>query len=165
MSKWRPTISLGESLAVVANVGVIVGLLFVWMELRQSQKQLGAEVELSLAESYQTVMGRSVENDHVAEIMMLSYSDPDSLSQLQYLQLMALHAEWMAIVYATYELWRTGAISEQTWLMHSNYYLLFLQTEWLQVFWHGMHHEGMYPPEFMRSLESRMPKLAAEESK
>ena len=89
--------------------------------------------------------------------MLLAYQDPASLTPTQYLQLMSVHAEWMAIVYATYELWRTGAISEETWKLHSNYYLELLRTEWLQQFWRGMHHEGMYPAEFMESLESRLP--------
>ena len=157
MSDKHPAISIGEGLAIVANFGVIVGLIFVWMELRQSQTQLSADVELSLAASYQVALGRAVENDHVAELMMVAYRDPESLTPTQYLQLMSVHAEWMSIVYATYELWRADAISEQTWALHSNYYLLFLQTEWLQQFWRNMHHEGMYPEAFMESLESRMP--------
>lgn len=157
MSRWRPTISFGEALAVTANLGVVVGLIFVWVELRQNQTQLGADVELTLANSYQTALGRAVENDHVADIMMMSYLDPKSLTPRQGIQLMAIHAEWMALVYATYELWKDGAISEETWLMHSNYYLEFLRTEQLQQMWRGMHHEGMYPEEFMSNLESRMP--------
>ena len=56
----------------------------------------------------------------------------------------------------TYELWRDGAISEETWLIHSNYYLHLLRTEWLQDFWREIHHDGLYPDEFMQSLESRM---------
>lgn len=75
---------------------------------------------------------------------------------------MSMHAEWMSIVYATFELWRMSAISEETWELHSNYYLLFLQTEWLQQYWRDMHHEGMYPDEFMDSLESRMPVTGGE---
>ena len=157
MSRWSPTISFGEALAVTANLGVIVGLIFVWVELRQNQTQLSADVELTLANSYQTALGRTIENDHVADIMMMSYLDPQSLTMRQNVQLMGMHAEWMALVYATYELWQNGAVSEDTWLMHSNYYLEFLRTEQLQKMWRGMHHEGMYPEEFMRDLESRMP--------
>ena len=157
MSAWRPTISLGEGLAIVANVGVIIGIVFVWMELRHNQTQLAADVEMSLAASYQTALGRTIENDKVADLMMLAYQDPTSLSPRDYTQLMAIHAEWMSIVYATYVLWRDGAISEESWQMHSNYYLEFLRTEWLQNFWRGMHHEGMYPEKFMGDLEARFP--------
>ncbi len=159
MTNKNPAISLGEGLAIVANLGVIVGLVFVWIELRQGQSQLKADVELSLAASYQEVLGRASENEHIAEVMLTSYQAPESLSPTQYLQLMSVHAEWMAIVYATYELWRSGAITEDTWELHSNYYLLLLQTEWMQQFWRDMHHEGMYPDEFMTSLESRMPSV------
>ena len=155
MSKWQKTISLGESLAIAANLGVIVGLVLVWMELRQSQTQLAADVELSLAASYQTAIGRMIDNEQVRETMRTSYLDPDSLTMDQYGQLMGVHAEYMSFVYATYELWRSGAISEDTWLLHSNYYLHLLRTEWLQDFWREIHHEG-YPDEFMDSLESRM---------
>jgi len=157
MSKEHPSISVGEGLAIVANLGVILGILFVWMELRQNQAQLVADVELSLAASYQAAMGRTIENEQVAEIAMIAYHDPQSLTPTQYLRLMSIHAEWMSIVYATYELWRKGAISTDAWELHSNYYLLFLQTEWSQQFWRDMQHEGMYPEAFMNSLESRMP--------
>lgn len=157
MSNRQPRISVGEGLAIVANLGVILGILFVWMELRQNQAQLVADVELSLAASYQTAMGRTIENEQVAEIVMIAFQDPQSLTQTQYLRLMSIHAEWESVVYATYELWRKGAISTEAWELHSNYYLLFLQTEWLQQFWRDMHHEGMYPEEFMNSLESRLP--------
>ncbi len=161
MSKKHPSISLGEGLAIVANLGVVLGLIFVWVELRQSQTQLRADVELSLAASYQTVLGRASENEHLADLMFLAYQEPEALTQRQYIQLMSVHAEWMAIVYATYELWQSGAIAQETWELHSNYYLLLLQTEWIQGFWRGMHHDGMYPAEFMQSLESRMPTPAA----
>ena len=159
MADRQSNISLGEGLAIVANAGVIIGLIFVWVELRQGQTQMKADIELSLAEAYQSVLSRAAENDHVAEIMILAYQDPRSLSQLQYVQLMSIHAEWMSIVYATYQLWQSGAISEQSWLSHSNYYLLFLQTGWLQDFWHGMDHDGLYPQAFIDSLESRMPAI------
>ena len=159
MADRQPRISLGEGLAIVANAGVIVGLIFVWVELRQGQTQMRADIELSLAEAYQSVLSRAAENDHVAEIMILAYEEPRSLSQLQVVQFMSIHAEWMTIVFATYQLWQSGAISEEAWLAHSNYYLLFLQTEWLQNFWRGMNHEGLYPEAFIESLESRMPAL------
>ena len=157
MSDKVPAISVGEGLAIMANVGVVIGLLFVWFELRQNQTQLNADVELSLASSYQQVLGRSTENEHVAEILFTAYTDPDSLTPIQYLQLMSIHGEWMAIIYATFELRESGAIDEDTWHFHSAQYLSFLQTEWMQNFWRGIHHEGMYPPGFLEELESRMP--------
>jgi len=157
VSSRQPRISVGEGLAIVANLGVILGILFVWMELRQNEAQLVADVELSLATSYQTAMGRTIENGQVAEIVMIAFQDPQSLTPTQYVRLMSIHAEWMSVVYATYELWRKGAISTAAWELHSNYYLLMLQTKWMQQFWRDNHHEGMYPEEFMNSLESRLP--------
>ncbi len=155
MSDKQPAISVGEGLAIVANLGVVLGLIFVWMELRQNQTQLKADVELSLASSYQEVMGRMSENTHLTEVVRLAYTDPGSLTAIQYTQLMAVHAEWMAIVYATWELRQSEAISEESWLLHSGSYLHFLRTEWIHDFWRGMHHEGQYPEEFMQNLESR----------
>ena len=157
MNNKVPAISVGEGLAILANVGVVIGLLFVWAELRQSQTQLNADIELSLAAAYQSAHGRLTENDHVAEVMMTAYSDPESLTAVQYVQLMSIHAEWMTIIYAAYELLESGAIDEDTWNLHSAQYLSFLQTEWVQNFWRGMHHEGMYPPGFLEELESRLP--------
>ena len=161
MSSKQPAISVGEGLAIVANLGVVIGLIFVWMELRQSQTQLAADVELNLAAAYQTAMGRAVESEEVAVILAKAYSAPETLTRTEYLRLMSIHAEWMSIVYATYQLWQSGAIDEATWDYHSTYYLLFLQTEWMQNFWRGLHHEGMYPALFLEELEARMPGIAA----
>ena len=157
MNTRVPAISLGEGLAILANLGVVLGLIFVWAELRQNQAQLKADVELSLAAGYQEALGRTVENPHVAEILFKTYLEPESLTQVQYVQVMSIHAEWMALVYATWELYRSGAIDEQTWRYHSNQYLYFLSTEWTQNFWRGMLHDGMYPQEFLDEMESRMP--------
>lgn len=150
-------ISIGEGLAILANVGVVIGLIFVWMEIRQSQTQLKADVELSLASSYQTVLGRSVDNPAVADLLATAYMRPDELSTTQYLQLMAYHAEWMALVFATYQLWTTGAIDIDVWHQHSQYYLLFLTTPWMQDFWRGLNHDELYPEEFLNELEARLP--------
>ena len=159
MSEKPPAISVGEGLTIVANAGVIIGLVFVWMELRHNQLQLRADVELSLATAYQTVLGRVVENPEMAEIQIQVYRDgPNSLAGPQYIQLMSGHAEWMSLMYATYQLWQSGAISEETWDFHARYYLMLLQTEELQSFWRGMNHgDAMYPRNFLDELEARPP--------
>lgn len=157
MSENRSKISIGTGLTILTNIGLVIGLIFVWLELRQNQTQLEADVELSLATSYQTALGRVVENQALAEIIGTAYVDPESLTLTQYLQFTSHHAEWMALVFATYQLWRSGAIEEEVWEQHSSYYLLFLQTPWLQKFWHELNHDNLYPPHFIEELESRLP--------
>ncbi len=159
MSERPPAISVGEGIAIIANLGVVIGLVLVWMELRQSQVQLQAEVELTLATAYQTVLGRVVENPDMAAVQVIAYRDgPNSLTMPQYIQLMSNHAEWMSVVYATYQLRQSGAISEATWDYHARHYLMLLQTEDMQLFWREMQHgDELYPQDFIDELEARLP--------
>ena len=104
MSEKRSVVSIGKGLTILANVGLIIGLLFVWLELRQNQTQLKAEVELNLASGYQTALGRGVENPALVNIIGTAYFEPESLTPTQYTQLTFYHAEWMTLVFATYQL-------------------------------------------------------------
>ena len=122
MSELRGRISIGQAATILANIGVLVGLVFVILELQQNRVSLEAEIELSLAQSYQEAMGRSLENPAVAELLSTAFTDPESLTQIQYVQLMAWNAEWMAIVYATYRLRISGAVDEDSWRQHANYF-------------------------------------------
>ena len=157
MSEKRSAISIGEGLTIVANLGLVIGLMFVWLELRQSQTQLEAEVELNIASSYQTALGRMVDNPEIADVMIAAYSNPESLTPTQYLQLTSYHAEWMVLVFATYQVWRSGAVEDEVWDQHSTYYMLFLQTPWMQEFWRSLNHDDLYPRQFIEELEARLP--------
>jgi hypothetical protein len=157
MSEKRSVISIGQGLTILANVGLVIGLIFVWLELRQNQTQLKAEVEFSLASGYQTALGRVAENPAIADILGAAYFEPESLTQTQYAQLTFYHSEWMTLVFATYQLWRAGAIEDEVWEQHSRYYLTFLLTPWMQDFWRGLHHDGVYPQHFIEQLEARLP--------
>lgn len=156
MSEKRSVISIGEGLTIVANLGLVIGLMFVWLELRQNQTQLAAEVELNIASTYQTALGRIVDNSVLAETIGIAYFDPESLTPAQFLQFTSYHAEWMVLVFATYQVWRSGAIDDEVWDQHSTYYMLFLRTPWLQEFWRDMNH-NIYPKQFLRELEARLP--------
>ena len=76
-------------MTVLANLGVLIGLILVVAELRQNQVSLQAEIELNLASAYQEALGRSSENASVAELMQTAFVTPDSLSRTQFTQLTA----------------------------------------------------------------------------
>ena len=149
-------ISIGQAMTVLGNLGVIVGLIFVGMELQQNRINLQAEIELGLASSYQEAMGRTVESPAVAQLLQTAFLEPDSLTGIQTVQLMSWNAEWMAVVYATYRLRELGAVDEQQWLQHSSYFMLFFQTEWMRSFWRETNH-GTYPADFLAELEQLVP--------
>lgn len=158
-SDGKRGISIGQAATIVANLGVLIGLVFVIFELQQNRLNLQAEIELSIAASYQVAMGRTLENPVVAELMQTAFTQPDSLSDVQYVQLMSWNAEWMAVTYATHRLWRMGAISEETWLQHGSYFALFFQTEWIRDFWRAT-NAGIYPETFLQEFEALLPTVS-----
>jgi hypothetical protein len=60
---------ISTGLVVTANVGVLVGLIFVLIELRQNQETLDASIQLTLSAAYQEISSRVVENRDFAEVL------------------------------------------------------------------------------------------------
>lgn len=156
MPDKRWSVSLGQAVTVLANLGVLVGLIFVVAELQQNRVALQAEIELDLAAAYQTTIGRGVDNASVVDLLQTAFLTPDSLSQAELTRLMGWSAEWMAVVYATYRLRELGAVDDEVWQQHGSYFALFFQTPWMREFWRST-STGVYPDDFMAELETLMP--------
>ncbi|MEN8374564.1 MAG: hypothetical protein ABFS34_03880 [Gemmatimonadota bacterium] len=142
-----------STVALVANLAILVGLVFVIVELRQNQKNLDATVQMSLASAYQEVASRAVENPQFAETIFRMFSTPDSLTEVELVQAINWTSEWAAIVFAASELRATGAISEETWLQHASNFSLFLKDDWFRDFFRAQFAVS-YPAEFMAELDS-----------
>jgi len=59
-------INIGESLGILANIGVIAGIIFLAMELRQNNNLLAAQARYSLRQ-YRSDIADSIMAPHVLE--------------------------------------------------------------------------------------------------
>jgi hypothetical protein len=72
------TIDLGKALGILANLGVIAGIVFLGLEIRQNTAALDREIAISSAE---TVFGKVAESDYLPEIFekVMAIQGPDAV--------------------------------------------------------------------------------------
>ena len=83
-------IDLGQTVAILANVGVIAGIVFLGYELRQNNELMAAEQRfnrLIIATGTPTMVA---ENPDLAQAYVKANNDPDSLNAVERVQLNAV---------------------------------------------------------------------------
>ncbi len=63
-------IDLGQTIGILANVGVIAGIVFLGFELRQNNQFLGAEARYNLLQNRQAVHLMVIQDDNVAGLLV-----------------------------------------------------------------------------------------------
>ena len=77
---------INKWLSLVANVGVLCGLILVAYEIRQSTQQATGESIIELQGAYREILISDYETD-IAEHLVKSYSNPDELTDTEIVQL------------------------------------------------------------------------------
>ena len=73
-------IDLGQTMTVLANIGVIIGIVFLVFELDQNNKQLRAQAQFNYMESRANTRFQIAFNPEVAELLL---KPVDSLTELE----------------------------------------------------------------------------------
>jgi hypothetical protein len=113
-------IDLGQSISMLANIGVIAGLIFIAYELRQNT----LATELAASQGFHDASGAAnrmmVENPHIS-LLIASDIEGEELSQAERIQLNnALHNQFRAWE-MNYWQFEQGALDEELWRGYSNY--------------------------------------------
>lgn len=154
--RWR------TAAALLTNLAVLVGLGLVIVELRQNQKALDASVQLSIAELYQAMGAQVLENPELAQTFQDMFFQPDSLSPTEYMQAAGWTQNWNALLYATWQLRRSGAISAETWDQHARYFALYLVHAPAYRSLYESLSKGAYPDPFFLEITTIADRFAEE---
>jgi hypothetical protein len=127
-------IDVGQMIVVLANLGVIAGIVFLGFELRQTRIALQDSSHLSTAELSQTSFDRLWEPGFAA-INQAGMKDFSSLSDTE-------RSQFAAYVYQRLNLWeyafysyRRGILDEEIWIGWDMNFLDELRTEAWQEVW------------------------------
>ena len=146
---------INSTLALTANIGILIGLFFVILELRQNQDTLDASIQLSLSSGYQEIASRPVENRQFAAVLVKAFGNLDDLDMVDKVQLMNWNQEQLTLLYATYELRNSGIVSEAVWDHNANWFATFLETPQILEFYET-YSRHVYPEDFFLEIESRI---------
>jgi hypothetical protein len=146
---------ISTGLMVTANVGVLVGLIFVVFELRQNQKSLDASIQLTLSAAHQEIASRVVENRDFAEVLEKSFWRPDDLDIPDAIRLTNWIQEYLVLLFATYELRNKGVVSEATWEHNALYFAGFLENPNFRDHYEK-YSRDTFPEEFFLAIEEHI---------
>ncbi len=145
---------INTTLGLLANVGIVVGLFFVILELNQNQKSLNASIQLSLSSAYQEIASRPIENREFAVVLSKIFSRPEDVDQVDTIQVVNWNQEFLSVLYATYELRKDGVISDELWDHNARQFAGFLRIpSYRKIYERFSRH--LYPEEFFVEIESK----------
>lgn len=99
----------------IANLGVLVGLLFLVYEVNQTNINQRMEAKLSLSERFSEFDGGVAENNDLAQILVKADSQGAGLSQVELLPYQSHYHRWMNILMRVDALYDEGVLEDSDW--------------------------------------------------
>ena len=125
---------IGQSLQVVSNVGVIIGLLVVAVQMRKTSEAIrGTRLDVSNQGSMQIDVG--VMGDNAAEALATALSDPARLTKGQLYQVIAVHDAYLSGTLAQWQAYRAGQTSSDDWAYAREAFAVIFSTPAAQEIW------------------------------
>jgi hypothetical protein len=108
-------IVMGQLLSIVANLGVIAGIVFLAFELRQNTEAVQAESFQSYTDSSISFLSQIAQNAEFAEIAYASLYNTRPLNEVEEYRLrLNLRTQWYRFQNA-YSQWNRGALAVEDW--------------------------------------------------
>lgn len=101
---------IAESIGVIS---IVASLIFVGMQLRQTQQSLNMELILTEMTIFQELQSRLIENPEFAEIMVQAGEDASSLTPAERMRALAWLEEWLSQIATYTNENRAGVLSDE----------------------------------------------------
>jgi len=127
--------STNRWLTLIANIGVIVGLIFLALEIRQNTEVARSAVDLEI-----TMMGtdfhmRVAENPALARAYFIGLRDPDSLSEDERMQLHYLIPAVFLLLEGAHKQYIRGFLPEEGWMPYEGLIAYLLENPLVRDWW------------------------------
>jgi len=151
-------LDLGQTMAIVANVGVIAGIVFLAFELRQNNRQLELQ-------SYQGWVAANLQlnmaltDPTLSEIMALGNIDSANLSEESFISFAMWNMGVMQMAQAVDYLYRSGSLDRNLWEAEINRAAGFLSVPGVRQWWDAG-GKTQLTPQFVELMESTQSSIA-----
>ena len=111
-------INWGQTIAILANVGVLLGIVFLAIEIRDSRIAILAQTQDSVADGFLTLNLATIDNPEIGLTFQKGLCDPEALSDLEAarfsMHLRALFNQFRRI----YRLYEQGLLDAPAWELY-----------------------------------------------
>jgi len=145
-------IDLGQTVQIIANVGVIAGIIFLAIELRQNNEQLKLQ-------SYQAWVAANLELnntaavDDLSEILIVGNANSADLDRGNAIEYALWNYSFFQLIQATDYLYQTGSLDPALWDSEINRAAVHLGLPGVRQWWDAGGRTQL-TPEFVRLVES-----------
>jgi len=145
---------LNSTLTLTANIGVLIGLILLVIELRQNDNNLNASIQLSLSSSYEELATFGVENPAFAESMVKAVSNPEEMTVIDTMNIMSWQYRYLVVLHTTFELYRKDIIAEEVWREKVGHFTVFLTIpKLMELYGESRRHDEFFSSEFYKQIE------------
>lgn len=124
-------------LTVGANVGVLIGLIFVGLEVRNSGKAVTAQTVDSIADGFNTMNLAAIEDPFLAEALYNGLLNPESLDDLSTYRFSLLVRSFFNQYHRVYRLYQLGLLPDADWVNYATEIKGFMELPGVKVYLDG----------------------------
>jgi hypothetical protein len=153
------TVDLGQIVGILANVGVIAGIIFLALELQQNNRLLSAEAQFALRQSEQTRDFMLIESPEMADVLVRARSG-EPLSETDEFRLFVLSYNWIKDWEWTFNQIQAGNLPDDGTFLRGlqrafrNPEILYIPAEIFRETWETAGLQGN--PEFVRYVQTNV---------
>jgi hypothetical protein len=128
---------LSTYLTVGANIAVLVGLVFVGVEVRNSNATIAAQTSYNVTEGFNTLNMSLANNPTLLNMTVIGGREPDKLTDEEAAVYVAVIRSYVNQYVQVYRLMESGAISESNWALYAREAHQWLSSPGPQLFVEG----------------------------
>lgn len=145
-------LDVGQTVTVLANLGVIVGIVFLVLELQQNNQQLELQSYQAWVDANMQINAQMSDPER-SKILALGYSDSRDLSEETFIAFAMINTSVMQMAQSTNFLYRSGSLSRGLWESEMNRAAAILSLPGARAWWDAGGRTQL-SPEFVELIES-----------
>ena len=140
---------LNSWLGVLANIGILAGVIFLAIEIRQSNVAVTAQMQDSIADGFISLNMATITEPAVGRVWVVGLYEPDRLSDVEAIQF-SMHMRGLFNQYRrVHGLYRSGLLSESDWALYAREAASTMTTPGGELHWEGNEMD----PDFLADVE------------
>ncbi len=140
---------VNQRLALLANIGVLLGIVFLAIEIRQSGDAVTAQIQDSIADGFIALNMAIINDPQVGTNWVIGLNEPDRLSDTEAIRfsmhMRALFNQFIRV----HGLYRTGLLEESEWALYAREAATIMSSPGGKLHWAG----NEMSPEFRADIE------------
>lgn len=145
-------IDLGQAVSILANVGVLAGILFLATEIQQNNRLLRAQSSYNMLQNRMDVRSQTWQDPGIAELIRKERAG-EQLSELDEVRILARSEESLLMYEWEYHQYLDGNLAQ---LPTDRYRSNMSARELMRRAYEGLKDTGGLSPEFIRWMESEI---------